>query len=74
MVPGGTDANPMREHGSCTLTHGCIGPTYLFHIKQLHLLYRQDTKIWLSAIFRFLYEVFLCLNVLAGILAQACGL
>lgn len=47
MVPGGTDANPMREHGSCMLTHGCIGPTHLFHIKQLRLLYRQDTKIWL---------------------------
>lgn len=45
MVPGGTDANPTRERGSCTLTHGCIGPTRLFHINQLRLLYRQDAKI-----------------------------
>lgn len=53
MALGGADASPVRWHGSCTLTHGCIGPTHPFHIKT-RLLHRQDRKIWLFCYIRIL--------------------
>lgn len=57
------------------LTHGCIGPTHPFHIKPCSICYTDRIgKYGYSAIFGYLYEIFLYLNVLAGILAQTCGL
>lgn len=57
------------------LTHGCIGPTHLFHIKPSSARCADRMqKYGYSFTFRCLNEIFLDMSVLTGILAQTRGL